>query len=616
MTNLSLFDDSQSTTLTGSVLAFRVPILSPDRLLTDGSTRFSKLATLPKTYDFAINIGPHNTAHVFFANYQRYINPYSFDGYRHLSYGNGNGYSIPLSEVAVLLQLAKTKGYTYTIDKKIAEYVNALLKVQQKAMQFANAEDAPEIENNLAIKYRPFQRAAIRFSESAFENGHGAVEALDMGLGKTAVVIGIVERNDYRIVMITKASLKENLDREIRKQTGKRPVHLGGRVPGRAEMEALLDKSNQYFILNYEVIGTNHDTKDSKGLHKVTRPWADMINLMCANNLIQAIACDEIHTIRNSEAKSSQAIMSLRPRAPIGMSGTLIVNRIDDYFPVLHFIAPAIFPSKAAFLNAYSDGAGGIKNPDKFQKDMLPFIFRRATKDVIKDLPPIIRLSHDVTLDQYHKDRYDTALMGVFQKLDGSEREINSVLPQLNYLRQIVSDVKAEATAEYVQDILDTTNDKVLVFTTFVEPAKRIAKALNCNVIYGETPKNERMRLGDVFNDPNSDQRVLVLTVATGQEGLTLTGGQRVVFNDLCWTAKDHNQAERRVYARLNDMHGATATYVRAKSNGMVEIDQLMDDIIQRKMTLFDTAVEGTKEYAQANESIVRELMSMLKGFR
>jgi SNF2 family DNA or RNA helicase len=537
-----------------------------------------------------------------------YFPPHSFNDFRHNTFGSG--FNIPLEETPNLYNLLTSsyKHLNFTIDSHTSTYIESVLNRERLSYDYAVANEAPEIDHTLGpITLRPFQAAAFRYLNFNQDN---KILALDMGLGKTAVSIKLVEENKYRTIFLTKAALVHNLDREIRKLTNSRPVILGGRIPDETCMRALFTKEFRYFILNYEVVGTEIvEEKDGKEI--TSHPWANLFNTLAAAGMLDCIVADEAHSFKNMKAKRTKAILKMNAPRKLPMTGTPLVNRLPELFPLLHWVAPNSFPSEQSFLNTYANGSGAPRNPEKLQKALLPYMFRRAKRDVLTDLPPINRITHSVSLSPLHAERYKSALEGIYKTIDGKEIDIQNALVQLNRLRQIVADAKADHTVEYVQNFLEETDEKILVFSNFTLPVRQVAAEIGCDVIFGDVPLARRMQMVDKFtSDPST--RVLCLTIPTGQEGLNITAASTIYFNDLAWTPKDHTQAEARAYGRLNDVHGATSVY--AEINGTV--DAFMNELLQRKAAIIEAAVEGTKEYAQAQQSVMMEVIQYLKNNR
>lgn len=535
---------------------------------------------------------------------------YPFGHLSDIRYVASGDFTIPLEESPKLYTLLKQNysDYLYTIDNNCSTYIAMVLERENRMYKYMTAEDAPSIPVPFGpVDTYAHQRAAIKCLEESKDDN--ILLAVDMGGGKTLISVAYAERNNYRTLFITKAGLRHNLDREIRKLTGKKVVMLSGRYPDASTMAAFMDKNNRYFIINYEVIGTEETNEDGV---VTARPWADAINIMGKMNMLDLIVADEAHYCRNILAKRTRALLAMdQVKHRLPMTGTPLVNRIKELWPLLNWIAPKTFDSEQSFINTYDDGTGAAKNPKDLQKALVPYMFRRATKDFIKDLPPLIRTTQYVELNSLHKSRYNKALEDVYIALNGNQQDITCALAQLNRLRQIVADAKVEDTIEYIQNYLEDSDGKILIFSNWQDPAIRISNALKCKVIYQDVKQATRMSYCDDFNN-NPDTRCLVITIGTGREGLNLTGATSVLFNDLAWTPADHSQAESRAYARLNDIHGINSIYMTIQDT----VDDLQNAILQHKMQIFKSAIEGTKEYAESQNSVMAEFVAQLKGMK
>ena len=492
-----------------------------------------------------------------------------------------------------------------TIEPELLASIERTLQVERQSFALTTAETADIPLDILSLIPRPFQRAGIAFglSQGSF------LLSFDMGLGKTLTATYLAEHQNRPTLWLTKASLVLNLEAEIRKLTGKSVCIFSGRYPTEEDYKAFLSGKFSHYIINYEVVGTKDlEVKEEKEI--ASRPWVNLFNLMAQLGFIKQIVADEAHACKNPEALRTQALLRLNAEYRIPMTGTAIVNRAGELWTLLHWIDPKRFASETSFASTYLN-EGDVKDVKLLQKDLSPYLFRRRTKDVIKDLPSLIRITHTVELSPQFKSRYELALDNIYQALDGSETGINGILAQLNRLREIVADAKVDHTYDYVRSLLDEDDEaRVLIFSNYRLPGRTLAKRFNANCIYGDVPQWERLSFVNSFNADLS-QRVLCLTVPTGQEGFNITGANTAIFNDLAWTPKDHNQAVGRFYGRLNDLHGGTAVYLEIDKT----IDQFMNRLLEKKQEAIDT-VEGMTGEAKASESMLSEVLGWLKGSR
>lgn len=515
-------------------------------------------------------------------------------------------FTIPKDVAPTLPEIIKNKypNWLIVLEPELQTEIERVLNIVRESLELSIATNGiiPEVPH-FRLDPREVQRAAVAFGIAR----KSFINSMDMGLGKTLVAAYIAEVSEGMTLWITKASLVRNLRNEIRKLTGKEACVFSGRFPGNEDMKAFLSNRFDHFIINYEVIGTEVES-EKDGVPVILRPWADLFNMMSDFKLLRTVIADEAHACKNRGSLRSKALLALRMENRIPMTGTAILNRVEELWTLLHWVDKDTFPTLEGFMQRHCNHRGELRDSTKFQQEIAPYFFRRRTQDVIKDLPPLITINHATTLEGSHRERYRDALNMIFTTFGGAEVSITNQLALLQRLRQVVADAKAEATIEYAKDVLEQDESaKLLIFSQFRQPLETISRALGCRQIHGDIPKHTQEHIVEEFQ-ANPNERVLCLNVV---EGLTLTAANHVIFNDFAWTPAYHKQATARAYARMNDIHGCTATYVEIENT----VDTQMKDILERKGLLIDT-VDNVNEGASSGESSARELLNWLKGNR
>lgn len=456
--------------------------------------------------------------------------------------------------------------------------------------------------------FHGFQRVALEFAK---ETDFNCILALDMGLGKTPISIAIGELLQARVLYVVPATLKTNTYREIKKWTGEEALVLSGAAPTNAEVDSLLINKRRYNIINYDVIG--RETKIDKSLPdsatgNTIMKWVELIN--AAN--FDLIICDEAHYIKNMSSLRSKGTRSLKAPHKIGLTGTPIVNRPSELYPILNVVAPDKFSRESDFMASFMNRDGTAKNVSRLHELLQDYMFRKKKEDVIKELPPISRFDHFTTLSPEANKHYVDALNGLYVALRNPnyKREINSILAMLTRLKQIIADDKIEATVQLALEAYEETGQKVLIYSQFVDTCLAIRGMLpDSLIITGLNNDDERYERIDKFqNDPSI--KYMVLSTKAGAEGITLTAAHTVIFNDLCWTPKDHRQAEARCYGRMSDMHGAVAYYVQASKT----VDEMIMALLMKKLGIIEEVVDNLHTDQGSSESIVNDLLAHLKA--
>jgi SNF2 family DNA or RNA helicase len=520
---------------------------------------------------------------------------------------DGMSWTIPALSAHLLLPYFRSQfpEQRVSFDKLAANLIYEQLEKETATSALALAEDG-DVPDVLSVSLKPFQRAALAY---LLRGTPRKVLALPTGLGKTAVSCAYAKIRRARTLWITKPSLVTNLTREIRKLTNDKAVLLMGTTPEAHHMDSLSDQSIQHFIITYDSLSRSLlEQKDEEGrvlfAHSL---WALTLSKFGKFDLC---VTDEAHNIKNRSTGRWKVLNMLRDIPSfLFLTATPLVNSGIDFFSLLNILDHKTFGSEAEFTRAYLSSNGRvILNPKQMQKDLLPYVFRRKKTDVIKDLPPIIRQHHHVTLSDEWKDKYDAVLQGLYTDLQGNAHEVpENFLAQLNRFRQVVSQAKVEHTAEYAMQ-LEENGEKCLIFTAWKETAYAIGKELSCDVITGDIDQAERTRMQDKFNNDEHIKH-LVLTLDVGREGLNLTAASAIIFNCFGWNEMIHQQAEGRAWGRLNDPHGCLVFYVSVKNS----VDQFMMETLQRKQEMIEAGVEGVRVYATEQVSLQKEFVRYLR---
>lgn len=418
------------------------------------------------------------------------------------------------------------------------------------------------------LEYRPFQKVGVQFCLDK----PGAFLADEMGLGKTIQAIGVINAAPEieHVLVITKASLKENWQREIKKwlvrplETG---IATGQSWPRRAAV----------VIANYDIVHRHYHSLREQ-------PW-DLVIL------------DESHTIKNPKAKRTMAIVGYRPskkkqelgekviepipaRRRLALSGTPIENSPQDLWTVLNYLEPERFPSYYSFAIKYcgmhKDDSGrftmgGEANLELMQRVLRSTIMiRRAKSQVMTELPPKTRMIHelDVTgLESFiqaenrtlAEHRVTLESFQAYTELAKAEedpetfknkiRQLGSVKFAFDELAKVRHDTAVACVPQLIELLKeDAAESKILVFGHHKDVLLPLHAAFPWSVlITGSTPAGDRQSICDKFQNHAQVNPFFGSTRACG-EGLNLTAAKMVVFVEEDWSPGKVSQAEDRCH--------------------------------------------------------------------
>lgn len=425
-----------------------------------------------------------------------------------------------------------------------------------------------------------------------------AILADDMGLGKTRqAIIALREAApDGPFLVICPAGVKRVWAREIGAVEPDASVHV---VEGKEVPSA----GHRWTVVNYDLLD-----RHAAALGGIA--WA-------------GIVADEAHYIKN-RSKRAQHVLRLTgvdgrsapdagPAVVYLLTGTPMASRPRDLFNLLkvvrHPLANSFFSYAKRYCAATDNGFGldsrGASNVHELATIVAGVMLRR-TKDEALDLPPKTRswepveiASSGVAQDEAHALEYlrrnpatDGPTWGTFLGL-------------LSKARHRLAVAKVPATVAAVRDRVEA-GEKVVVFTGFTEPARKIAEAFGetAVTITGDTPSADRSGIADRFQqDP--EVRVLVGNLQAAGTGITLTAGTHVVFNDLGWVPADHWQAEDRIY-RIGQTRPAFVTYLVAEGT----LDDFVAALLEAKARLVGVLEAEAADRASLVDAVVNAAIS------
>lgn len=379
----------------------------------------------------------------------------------------------------------------------------------------------------------------------------------DMGTGKslqalTAFIVDVKRGWAETALIICPIILKANWKEEIEKFTTIPATVVSGGPEERIRQiaEFMLSSGPRILIVNYEQVMAEQKALNAIGF--------------------DVMIIDEAHAIKNPNAKRTKAVLDTYSHRTFVLTGTPMLNRITELFPLLHRIDPKAFPNMGAFTSRYvvwdkenKREIAGIKNEGELLERLNHVMLRRLKHEVL-DLPDVNYVNRSVELypEQwaiYNRIKDDFVL----PTPDGTEKEIEYAIAQIIRLKQVCGstllftgeDHSAKLDAALVDDsALIETGEKIVVFTQFRPVldlyAKRLRKAypeLPVFELHGDVPKEDRHPMTKRWAAVNG-AAVIVCMLQIASEGLNLVASKNVMFLDELFTPGKNQQAVDRVH--------------------------------------------------------------------
>ena len=454
--------------------------------------------------------------------------------------------SVRLAEEAIAKIAARMPDFKIAIQDSFKYAV-----AHQNAMDEADKTAIPEITAVLAqdIKLFAHQNRAVQFL--ADNNGNGLLGAC-MGSGKTAMALAWAAMNGKRVLVICPKVVRRTWVQEAKKffpTVFANATELKNcRLPSFAEISLV--------SVNYESI--------DKYLNKILDAKFDLLIV------------DESHCCKNPKAKRTRQVTEISKtiQHKILLSGTAIKNDREELFPQIDMIQPGRYTSSVSILKM---------TIGHFWHDISDVYLPMAKADVLAFLPTKTQMivAQDVTNPT---------------RLPESVEEVATC-------KVAAALSKVDATIEYLENVMENSDSKVLVFSDSMEVVQAIhAHFGGLSILHhGQLSDNVREKAKEDFQNPEDPRRIFVSTRQSLAVGATLTAANVVLFNDLPWTPADIAQAEDRTH-RIGQHKPVTVVWMTAENS---DFDTHLCNILRRKYALCKAVNEG-KQVSDAE----REWMS------
>lgn len=460
---------------------------------------------------------------------------------------------------------AKIKQYASAALKAELE---AFLKQREESVAMSKATDAEiQIPAPPGLNYYPFQRVGIGYSMERM----GVLIADEMGLGKTVQALGVINADDSirTVLILCPATVRLNWRREAERwlvRDFRIQVIEGREIP---------DRESDIVIVNYDKL---HGERGKALREELFRRQWDML------------ICDESHYLKNRKAARTKIVLGSkgknglvdRARRKVFLTGTPILNRPVEIYPILSVIQPKEFGNFWAFTRRYCNGhyaeygydCSGASNLEELQERLrATCMVRRLKKDVLRELPPKVRQVVSIppggakqavererkAFEKFQNDLLELRADVLLAQAAGLEAEYREAVRRLqeglrhafgeiSRVRREVAVAKVPAVLEHVDDLLENS-EKVIVWAHHHEVIDKIFEHYKDRAVKvdGRTPAQKRDEAVRRFQEDPSI-RVFIGGIHAAGVGITLTSARTVVFAELDWVPAWVTQAEDRAH--------------------------------------------------------------------
>jgi hypothetical protein len=416
---------------------------------------------------------------------------------------------------------------------------------------------------------------------------HNSLQAL------TVAAVDFQRGAAKRLLVVCPATLKWNWAKEIEKNTNFVPTVLDGTKSKRLVQFERFRTSydSQILIVNYEQVSAHLDDINA-----------------CDFDIA---VFDEAHYLKNRGSKRTKAAHKIVAKRSFMLTGSPVLNHVDELWGILHRISPETFPSYYRWVNRFCVFGGfkakqvvGAQNQDELRSILSQYMLRR-TKEECLDMPDKNFIQVEVGLSDVQSAAYSEAEdeLRITIPDEPEPLELENALVKMLRLKQITgtpatigledSSIKLDRTVDMIREMVDD-GERVVVFTQFRGVVSALEQRLDAITVphwslTGATAGTDRVALVDRWGSGTPGALLSMLQV--GGVGLDFTAASNCIFIDKLYVPDLNMQAVDRLHRLSMDMT-KPVTIFEMIAKGTVE--DRIEQILRRKRKLITDVVEDS----------------------
>lgn len=502
--------------------------------------------------------------------------------------------------------------YNIIISGKAQEAIDTLAEKYNTSKKASHKSTSDiEIPIKKGMSFYPFQKAAIEFFKM---HNFRAITGDEMGLGKTAQGLGAYflirkENTEAKALIIVPATLKINWKREIQKFA---PENFRVFIIGaKSENTGMSIDTADIVICNY-----NRLTKMQQELQQF---GADLLIF------------DEFHKIKNPKAKRTKVALELANTAKhvLFLSGTPMLNRPRELYTALTVLDKQ-YDTKDGYWNyhtrycdaqktRYGWDMNGSSNREELQTLLRErFMVRRLKSEVLKELPAKTRQHLYLEMSSDIQKTYNESFKGFkdfvkrnYGKTDKITFRVDDI-SQLTKLRHLTGLGKVESAVNWIQEFIEKTNSKLVVFAHHKDVVKGVVDG--CNAVGLKSVWFDGSKTGDArqkaIDDFQNDESVKVIVMTSaGSEGITLTAAYNMLVLEMCWTPGLQLQQEDRIH-RIGQENACNVYYGCAQGT----IDEVFAAMLSTKCKVIEECLDDAEKQELKSSHVMLDLIQSILG--
>lgn len=330
-----------------------------------------------------------------------------------------------------------------------------------------------------------------------------------------------------------------------------------------------------------------------------------MKNSQLFQSKFDLIIIDEAHKLSNANSGRYKIISDLIKRSnPNGiylLTGTMITNNPMNLYNILKIIDADITKDWQSYVKSYCDAkqiyvkserdkltnaflrkvkkktwydlnydekmqlneilekyckkiwlTNGSSNLDELKEKIKHLYLRELNEEIYNSFSKETKVIKYIMNNEEFK-QYSYAWDEYINSFDSEEKDIDKLIDnkkiiEASVLRQTASQLMTKHTIELAEDILNKTNDKIIIFCAFDKEIYGLQEHFGekCTVHNGKLTVKEKENVLNRFNN-DENCRILLGNLTSTSVGLNLIVANHVIFNSVSWLPAENEQAEYRI---------------------------------------------------------------------
>ena len=419
-------------------------------------------------------------------------------------------------------------------------------------------------------------------------NGRALI-ADEMQTGKTIQVLKYIKYKKQSTVVICPAIAKWVWKNQAREHINTRATIIEGTKPPKRNLLV----EHKILIINYDILPF----------------WKEYL----LNTDKKILIADECHKTKNEETNRTEHFKIQARKVPhvIALSGTPLVNRPKELWPVINVLRPDIFNSFLEYAFRYCEpkyifgrweynGASHLKElHHKLKKHLM---IRRLKDEVLPHLKSIKNIIIPMGIKK-RKD-YNQASDDIVKWL--TKTSINKArkakkapkLVRLGYLRRLAADYKIKNVYKWMDRFLEKSDEKIVLFAIHQKIIGELHERYkNISVVIDGKLSAKKKHIAELIFKRNNKIRILIGNIQAASEAIALSKHARYIgFVEIGWTPGEHNQAACRVHGLGQDKQVKAFWFI---ARGTIE--EYLCEILEIKQGTLSSVLDGDADVNSLN---------------